>query len=108
MRMLVTAALIALVAFLAYDFVSEYRAAVGSAWERAIAAGKGSATILWARLTMLVAALSDLLTQAADWLNAPGVADGIRSVLKPEYVAVFVVGLALVTELARRRSLNRD
>ena len=42
----------------------------------------------------------------ADLLQAPGVAEPVRSVLAPQYVAVFVVAVAIVGELARRRTLG--
>lgn len=97
---------LAIVAYLGFDFVKEYRAAPGSAWDRALAAGKGSATILWARFTMIVGAISTSLVSVADWLNAPGIGDAIKSALSnPKYVAAFLIGSAVLTEAARRRTL---
>lgn len=91
-----------LLAYIVYDFVAEYRAAAGTTWQRIVAAGKKTETILWARFVALVGCLTDLLVQAADWLNAPGLTDAIREAMQPQYVAGFIIAVALVTEFARR------
>jgi hypothetical protein len=75
-------------------------------WQRLLAAGRQSATILWQRFTIALAALADVLVWLADFFNAPGVAEPIKSVLQPHYVAGFVVAVAIVGELARRRTLQ--
>lgn len=98
-------ALAGVAGFFIWEFVSDYSAAAGSAWERLLAAGKGSATIVWSRFSAIVAALAGTLSGLADWLNAPGVGEAIQSYLKPEWVALYVLGVALIAELARRRTL---
>jgi hypothetical protein len=97
--------LLAAFIYVAVDFVRRYHAATGTVWQRLLATSRQSATILWQRFTIALAAFADALIWFADLLNAPGVADAIRSVLQPQYVAVFVVVLAIVSELARRRTL---
>jgi len=92
--------------YVVIDFVRSYCAAVGSTWQRMLAAGRHSATILWQRFTIALAALADVLVWLADLLDAPAVAEPIKSVLQPQYVAVFVVAVAIVGELARRRTLG--
>jgi hypothetical protein len=108
MKTAVTLIVLAIVGYVVVDFVREWRKAEGSLWDRLVAAGKGSATILWARFTIIVGALADLLVEVADWLNAPGVADGIKMVLQPEYVGAFIVAVALISEVARRRTLGKE
>lgn len=102
------AAVLVLAAFVIYTLGSGFRAATGTVWERLLAAAQGSATILWARFSMLVGALATVLVEAADWLNAPGVADGIKAVMQPSYVAFFIIAMAVMSELARRRTLNPE
>ena len=74
-------------------------------WRKMLEAGKGSATILWARATMFLGALATVLVDLAGYLGAPGVADTIKAVLAPQYVGAFLVVVALVSEFARRRTL---
>lgn len=66
-----------------------------------------SATILWARLV----ALAGLLLTALDWLanlaGLPGVSENIRALLAPQYVPWYLIAIAIITELARRRTLRR-
>jgi hypothetical protein len=106
-RILVVIALIALVAYSAIDLAIRYRVTVGSPWERLIVAGRDSATILWQRFVIIVAGLAGSLGELADWLNEPALKEAIQASLKPEYVAVFTVAVALVTIVARKRTLGR-
>ena len=98
--------LLAALIYVVLDFVRCYRAATGTIWQRLLATGRHSATILWQRFTIALAGFADALVWLADLLNAPGVAEPIKSVLQPQYVAVFVVTVAIVGELARRRTLK--
>jgi hypothetical protein len=94
-----------LVLYFLYDAVTGYIAATGTVWERLLAAGKGSATIVWSRFVVMVSGLSGGLVVAADYLNAPGVASAVQSVIQPQYVMAFTVAIAVITEFARRRTL---
>ena len=98
--------LLAALIYVVVDFVRSYRAAAGTVWQRLLATSRHSATILWQRFTIALAGFADALVWLADLLNAPGVAEPIKSVLQPQYVAVFVVTVAIVGELARRRTLK--
>lgn len=106
MKTAVTLIVLVIVGYVVVDFLREYRNAEGSLWNRLVAAGKGSATVLWARFTVIVGALADLLIEAASWLDAPGVADAVKALLRPEYVGAFIVAVALISEFARRRTLG--
>jgi hypothetical protein len=97
--------LLAALLYVAVDFYRSYCAATGTVWQRLLAAGKSSATILWQRFVIAVAALSNGLVWLADVANAPAVSDAIKAALQPQYVAAFVVAVAIITELARRRTL---
>jgi hypothetical protein len=102
---LVDVVLLAFLVYFAFEMVKDYRAAAGSAWQRILAAGKASATIAWARFTVIVAAFVNSLVWLADVVNAPMVASAIQTYLKPSVVAGIMVAVALITELARRRTL---
>jgi hypothetical protein len=102
---LIDAVLLAFLAYIVFEAVKDYRAAAGSVWQRVLAAGKASATIAWARFTVIVAALANSLVWLADVVNAPTVATAIETYLKPSVVAGIMVTVALITEMARRRTL---
>lgn len=64
-----------------------------------------SLTILWARL---VAVAGLLLAASETVLQDPNVAAAVQAVLQPKYVPYYVIAIGLMTELARRRSLDRN
>ena len=105
MHLILDFVLIAALVYVVIDFVRSFHAAAGTVWQRLLATSRNSATILWQRFTIAVAGLADALVFLADLLQAPNVAETVRSVLQPQYVAVFVVVVAVVGELARRRTL---
>ncbi|MCW5687994.1 MAG: hypothetical protein KIT76_05555 [Pseudolabrys sp.] len=63
-----------------------------------------SATILWARF---VAVAGLLLAAAESVLQDPNVASAVQTALQPKYVPYYVIAIGLMTELARRRTLDR-
>lgn len=98
--------ILVLIACIIIDFLREFATVKGSVWQRLLAAGKGSATIIWQRFLMLIGAGTAALAELADLLNAPGVADTIKSYMQPQYVAAFIIVAALIGELARWRTLK--
>ena len=73
-------------------------------WETLKAAFRHSLTILWARLL----ALGGLLLAFGQSLLAdPSVDDAVRSLLKPDYIPYYMIAIALITELCRRRTAAR-
>jgi hypothetical protein len=98
---------LALAAYFLFDFARSYRSAAGSVWHRSVAAAKSSATILWARFSVVVVAVADGLIQLADFVQAPAVSAAISTYLKPSTVAAVMVTVAIVTEWARRRTLGK-
>lgn len=70
--------------------------------DRACRLFKRSLTILWARFLFVLGIFLAVLT-------APGVHESIvGSLLRPEWVPYYLIAIAVLTELARRRTLNRD
>jgi hypothetical protein len=105
MNAILNGILFAILVYVVVDFVRSYRAAAGTVWQRLLASGKESATIVWQRFTIVVASLADAVVWVADLLNAPSVAEPIKSALQPQYVAAFMVAVAIIGEFARRRTL---
>lgn len=105
MKLAITLALAAFVAYVVYVVVSSYVKSTGSPWQRLLATAQQSATILWAKFTAAVAVMAAGLDYIADYIGAPEIQELIKSAMKPTYVAGFVVFVALVTIWARKRTL---
>jgi hypothetical protein len=93
------------ISYFGYQFYAAYRAATGSRWSRALAATEKSATILWARFVALIGLLTLGLSSLAETLGAPGVSAAIQQYLQPQYVAAVMIGIAVITEVARKRTM---
>lgn len=104
--MILAFVMLAVAATLGGLFYRAYRATPGSAWDRALAAAHGSATILWARLVAFISAAATSFAGFAEILGAPAVSDAIRAALTPEYVGPVMIAMALISEWARRRTLE--
>jgi len=95
----------ALAAFIGYRFVQRYRAAEGSTWDKLLIAAKGSATVLWSYVVMAGGYGFTWSINAADAFNLPDVRMWIQAHLSPELFGVALVTVALVSFLARLRTL---
>ena len=74
-------------------------------WEKLKVSFRHSLTILWARLL----ALGGLLLAASESiLGDPSIDAAVRSLLKPGYIPYYMIAIALITELCRRRTAARD
>ena len=67
-----------------------------------------SVTILWARIVALIGLLFAFSDQLLDLVALPGVKDQVQAILDPKYVPFYLIAIAVVTELARRRSLPNE
>jgi hypothetical protein len=66
---------------------------------------KHSLTILWARAV----ALTGLLLAAGEGLLADtNVTGAIQTLLQPKYIPYYVIAMGLITELARRRTVEKS
>jgi hypothetical protein len=77
-------------------------------WERIKAWFRHSATILWARIVGLSGFVLAALEATANLFELPGIRENIQLLLDPKYVPYYIIAIALVTELARRRTLKKD
>jgi hypothetical protein len=71
---------------------------------------RGSVTILWARIVALVGAVLASLSAAADQLPdvaASLQAAGVERILDPKLTPYYLVGIGIITELARRRTAGK-
>lgn len=94
--------------YVVWSGVTAYRAATGSVWQKVLAAGRDSLTIVWLRFVGFVGAGIDLLVQGADLINAPQVSAAISSYGNPKIVAGVLIGVAVIGEWARRRKGSKD
>lgn len=92
---------------LVYDFVKSYRAGTGTTWQKLLAAGKGTASILQARVAAMGGLALTGLVDLADMIGNPGVKSFVDQYLGDKGPAVgwTMVACALIAEWARRRTL---
>ncbi|HEV2628515.1 MAG TPA: hypothetical protein VGV41_07705 [Pseudolabrys sp.] len=70
-------------------------------WAKIKASFKNSITILWAR----VVALGGVLLALGQSLAAdPNVNGAIQQALQPKLIPYYIIGIGLITEVARRRT----
>lgn len=62
-----------------------------------------SVTIIWARILGIIG----VLLSGASLLDAPGLQENVVALLNPKYVPLYLIAIAVITELARRRTLNK-
>lgn len=77
-------------------------------WERIKAWFKHSATILWARIVGLSGLVFAALEAMGGLFELPGIKENMQLLLNPRYVPYYIIAIALVTELARRRTLDKS
>lgn len=98
-------ALLAVFVYFTVSFTRNYISATGNPWQRFLAAGRDSAVIAWNRLVAIGVSAVNSAVWVSDAINQTGAADKIQANLKPQYVAGFVVGIVLLTIVARFRTL---
>jgi hypothetical protein len=99
---MVDIAVLLVAAYLVWDFVRAYKAAIGNVFQRSHAAIKGAAASLWTGFTVIVAVAAGWLAELANLVNAPGVASAITTYAQPKIVAAVMIGSAMIIEWSRR------
>jgi hypothetical protein len=107
MKSLMTLVFIAVLASSAWQFYAGCAAAVGTPWQRIKNAFHCSTTIIWAFAVRTIDALAGSVDGIAGWMNMPEVQAIVQRFLAPEAAMVMTLVIAVVTEIARRRSLRR-
>jgi hypothetical protein len=73
-------------------------------WDTIKASFKHSVTILWARVQVL----AGLAAAAAMGLASdPNVTATLQSLLQPKFIPYYVIGIGVITEIARRRTVAK-
>jgi hypothetical protein len=105
-RLLIDLFFLGLLIVVGFQLVVAYRKARGSTWQRLLAAGKESATILWGKFCILLSGLIASLDSLAEFLNLPELKTYIETALgNPKTVAGVMLVLSAVSIYARRRTL---
>lgn len=94
-----------LLAYIAYVVFSAWKNQTGTVWQRILGMANESATILWAKFVAAIAIIVGGMDYIADIIGAPEVKDAIQGVMNPKYVAGFLVAVALITVIARKRTM---
>ncbi len=105
-RIIFDFALIAIIAYIGVTTYLQYRKEVGTTWQRLLATAKDSATILWSKFCILVAAIAGEMDTIATALGAPQVGDFINTWFgNPKVISGIMLAIALITIKARTRTL---
>jgi hypothetical protein len=99
---IVSYAALAITAYFVFDLARAYRAAIGTTWQRYVAAAKGAARSMWTGFTVGATLLIQGAAQLADFVNAPAVASAIQTYAKPSIVAAIMIASAVILEYAKR------
>lgn len=81
-----------------------YREATGSTWDKLKATVRGSLTVLWSKVLIVLTAGFGFVAEAAGVLNDPELKAQLMSIINPEYVPFIGLFVAVVTLLVRLRS----
>ena len=102
--LLVTALMIGWIVF---TFVRAWITEAGSFWQRTLKAGKDSATIVWAKVVLVMGGLVALLDKIATLTGDPSLATQIQQYVTPQIVSYVMIGIMFVNVWARLRTLNK-
>lgn len=97
------------------DFVTQYASSTATGFARFLAAGRGSATILWQQFGFAIAGIVlgfdkivDVVTGIAGDSNADAsIKSAIAQWFTPTTVSLVLAGYAAITVIARVRTLSR-
>jgi hypothetical protein len=104
--LVITLGLVAVSAYLVIRVVTLYQAATGTVWNKLLATSRGSATIFTHFCVIVSGALVSSLDWIAQILNAPDVQSWIKAVITPTSVGAVMAGIAVITIVARLRTLG--
>lgn len=68
-------------------------------WEAVRAWFKDSETIFLARLQVLIGSVTAAVT---GFLGDPNINSAVQAILNPQYIPYYIIGLGIITEIARR------
>jgi hypothetical protein len=96
-----------LIAWIAFTFVRAWTVETGSFWQRTLKAGRQSATIVWAKLVMMVGGVVAVLDRLADLAGDQSLATQIQQYATPQLVGYIMIAIMFVNVWARLRTLGK-
>ncbi len=105
MQLAIAIVLFGFLGYAGYTLYTNYRGSTQTGWHRYLDAAEGSATILWAKVSMIVASLAGGLASIADYFNEPTVGAAIQKYMTPTTASALGIIFAVVTIWARKRTL---
>lgn len=88
------------------DAVHSYVTGTGNVWQRMLAVGKSSASIMSARIGMIGGFGLQAIVSVADAVSSPGVKAFVDQYINASAVGYTMIAAALIAEIARRRTLT--
>jgi hypothetical protein len=95
-----------MIGWIVFTFVHAWTTETGSFWQRTLKAGKDSATIVWAKVVLVVGGLVAVLDKIASLAGDPSLATQIQQYVTPQIVSYVMMGIMFVNVWARLRTLN--
>lgn len=107
MRLLLGIALAVLATYFLVDVITRWKKETTlTGWDRLLAAGRTSLTMLWGKVWMVLAGLVGNIYDVLDAIGLPGIKPYLEQVLgEPKAVGVAMVLVAGVMMIARSRTL---
>ena len=96
-----------MIGWIAFTFVHAWITETGSFWQRTLKAGKDSATIVWAKVVLIVGGFVAVLDKIATLFGDPSLATQIQQYVTPQIVSYVMMGIMFVNVWARLRTLNK-
>jgi hypothetical protein len=96
-----------LVGWIAFTFVRAWAIETGSLWQRTLKAGRQSATIVWAKLVILVGGLVAMLDKLSELAGDQSLATQIQQYATPQVVSYVMIAIMFVNVWARLRTLGK-
>jgi hypothetical protein len=96
-----------MIGWIVFTFVHAWITETGSFWQRTLKAGKDSATIVWAKVVLIVGGLVAVLDKIATLVGDPSLATQIQQYVTPQLVSYVMMGIMAVNVWARFRTLGK-
>lgn len=96
-----------MIGWIVFTFVHAWITETGSFWQRTLKAGKDSATIVWAKVVLVVGGLVAMLDKIATLTGDPSLATQIQQYATPQIVSYVMMGIMFVNVWARLRTLDK-
>ncbi len=96
-----------MIGWIVFTFVHAWISETGSFWQRTLKAGTDSATIVWAKVVLVVGGVVAVLDKIATLTGDPSLATQIQQYVTPQIVGYVMIGIMFVNVWARLRTLNK-